>query len=205
MAGRLSSALLALFVLVGVSPALAQSKPDAATDSGATSGTGSLEPAGFPKRKIGLWEVRSTGAQSHGLAPSRYCVGEKTDQPDAHLDRRAGTKGACSMGAFKRAGTAWVAESICKEGKVNIISKAVAVGDFESIYRIDTVVTYDPPVSGIRKEDKDAIEASYVGPCLPNQRAGDMMIPGMGTLNMIDGTFRAEPSAAPKTRKKRGT
>ena len=108
------------------------------------------------------------------------------------------------MGAFKRSGLAWVAESVCKEGKVNIISKAVASGDFETEYRIDTVVTYDPPVSGVRKEDKDAIQANFVGPCQPNQRAGDMVVPGMGTLNMIDGTFRAEP-AAPSSRKRRGT
>ncbi len=109
------------------------------------------------------------------------------------------------MGAFKRAGMSWVAESICKEGKVNIISKAVASGDFETEYRIDTVVNYDPPVAGIRKEDKDAILANFIGPCQSNQRAGDMVIPGMGTLNMIDGTFRAEPAAAPTARKRRGT
>ena len=168
-------------------------------------GTGSLEPQGFPTRKSGLWEVRSTGAQSHGLAATRYCVGEKTDQAEAHLDRRAGAKGSCTMGAFKRVGMAWVAESVCREGKVNIISKAVASGDFETEYRIDTVVNYDPPVAGVRKEDKDAILANFIGPCLSNQRAGDMVVPGMGTLNMIDGTFRAEPSSGPALRKKRGT
>lgn len=190
-------------MIIAAVPAQAQVKSHSVTDS--SDSTGSLEPAGFPKRKIGLWEVRSTGAHSHGLAPSRYCIGEKTDRPDAHLDRSAGSKGACSMGAFKRAGSAWVAESICREGKVNIISKAIAVGDFETEYRIDTVVTYDPPVSGIRKEDKDAIQATFIGPCLSNQRAGDMIIPGMGTMNMIDGTFRAEPSTTSNARKKRGT
>jgi hypothetical protein len=124
---------------------------------------------------------------------------------DDHLDRSSGAKGACSMGAFKRAGIAWVAESVCKEGKVNIISKAIASGDFDTEYRIDTIVTYDPPMGGVRKEDKEAVTAYYVGPCLPHQKAGDMMIPGMGTLNMIDGTFRAEPVPGAGSRKKRGT
>lgn len=166
---------------------------------------GSLDPMAFPKRKAGLWEVRSTGAHSHGLEATRYCIGDKTDQADSHLDRRAGAKGSCTMGAFKRAGSSWVAESICREGKVNVVSKAIASGDFETEYRIDTVVTYDPPLAGIRKEDKDAVLATFLGPCLSNQRAGDMVIPGMGTLNMNDGTFRAEPTPVAGPRKKRGT
>lgn len=166
---------------------------------------GSLDPLSFPKRKAGLWEVRSTGAQSHGLEATRQCIGDKTDQVDSHLDRRAGAKGSCTMGAFKRAGSSWVAESVCREGRVNVVSKAIASGDFETEYRIDTVVTYEPPLAGIRKEDKDAVLATFLGPCLSHQRAGDMVIPGMGTLNMIDGTFRAEPTPVTAPRKKRGT
>jgi hypothetical protein len=156
----------------------------------------SIATEGYPKRKPGLWEVRSTGVQASGMSATQHCIGDKTDERDAHLDRVVGAKGSCTLGAFKRAGTSWVAESICREGKASVVSKAVASGDFQSDYRIDTVVTYDPPLAGIRREDKEALEAHYLGPCLAAQRPGDMVIPGMGTLNMIDGTFRAEP--APK-------
>lgn len=171
-----------------------------------SSGIVSAEPLPFPKRRPGLWEVRSTNSHALGLSATRYCIGEKTDHADGHLDRSAGIKGSCTMGAFKRAGSAWIAESVCREGKVNVTSKAIASGDFESEYRIDTVVTYDPPLAGIKKEDKDAVHATYLGPCLANQRPGDMVIPGMGTLNMVDGTFRAEAAAVTKpVRKKPGT
>jgi hypothetical protein len=160
---------------------------------------------GFPKRRAGLWEVRSTGTQANGLAATQFCIGEKTDSADAHLDRHVGTKGSCTLGAFRRAGAAWVAESVCKEGRTIVVSKAIASGSFDREYRIDTVVTYDPPLGGIKREDKEAVAAVYLGPCLAHQRPGDMLIPGMGTLNMIDGTFRADPAHAAPPPRRRGT
>ena len=161
--------------------------------------------ADFPKRRPGLWEVRIASAAANGLGPTLNCVGDQTDAQEGHLDRFAGPKGSCTLGAFKRAGDVWVAESICREGKSQITSKAVATGDFIHDYRIDTAVTYDPPLGGARKEDKDAIVARHLGPCQAHQRPGDQIIPGMGTLNMVDGTFRAEPPAAKAPRRKRSS
>lgn len=156
----------------------------------------------YPKRKPGLWEVRTVVAQASGLSPTKFCVGEGTDTRTSQLDRSVGARGACTLGGFHRAGLAWVAESVCREGKSRIVSRAIASGDFDTGYRIDTVVTYDPPLGGVRREDKEALLAHYLGPCEPGQKPGDMVIPGMGTLNMVDGTFRAEPAARPTRRKR---
>lgn len=147
----------------------------------------------YPKRMPGLWEVRTVVAQSAGLAPTRFCVGEGTDSRTSQLDRSVGARGACTLGGFRRAGTSWVAESICREGRSTIVSRAIASGDFDSEYRIDTLVIYDPPLGGVRHEDKEALVARHLGPCEQGQKPGDMVIPGMGTLNMVDGSFRAEP------------
>lgn len=145
-----------------------------------------------PKRRIGLWEIRSVGAQASGLPPTQFCVGERTDTPSAHLDRSVGKRGSCEFGAFERAGNAWLAESVCREGRTVVSSRSVATGDFVHRYRIDTQVTYEPPLAGVRREDKDALEARWLGPCARGQKAGDIVVPGMGTLNMVDGQFRAE-------------
>ncbi len=146
-----------------------------------------------PKRRAGLWEVRSASADTLGMAPTRYCVGESTDTADTHLDRSNGPKGSCSLGQFLPAGQGWVAESVCREGKNTVTSRAVATGDFENEYRIDTVVTYTS-AAGNRREDREAAVARWLGARERNQRAGDLVIPGMGTLNMGDGTFKAEPA-----------
>ncbi len=151
--------------------------------------------ADFPQRRAGLWEVRSAGAEASGLPPSLHCIGEFADSANAHLDRSVGAKGSCTMGAFQRVGEAWVAESVCKEGRTTVTSKAIASGDFESEYRIDTVVSYESAGTTSRREDKEAVLARLIGPCPAGQRPGDIFIPNMGTLNMVDGTFRAAPAA----------
>ena len=143
-----------------------------------------------PKRRPGLWEVRSAGVDALGMPPTRFCVGERTDSPGSHLDRSPGARGSCSLGEFVRSGEAWVAESVCREGKSTVTSRAVATGDFETEYRIDTIVTH----AAGRREDREAVVARWLGPCEPGQRPGDLVVPGMGTLNMDDGTFRAEPA-----------
>jgi hypothetical protein len=146
-----------------------------------------------PKRRAGLWEVRSANADSLGMPPTRFCVGEQTDSARAHLDRSPGLRGSCSLGEFVRSGEAWVAESVCREGKARVTGRAVATGDFETEYRIDTVVTHAAPGPSGRREDREAVVARWLGPCETSQRPGDLVVPGMGTLNMDDGTFRAEP------------
>jgi hypothetical protein len=146
-----------------------------------------------PKRRAGLWEVRSANSESLGLPPTRFCVGEQTDSARAHLDRSPGLRGSCSLGAFVRSGEAWVAESVCREGKSTVTGRAVATGDFETEYRIDTVVTHAAHGAPARREDREAVVARWLGPCETGQRPGDLVVPGMGTLNMDDGIFRAEP------------
>ncbi|MFA7504630.1 MAG: hypothetical protein WCZ28_08010 [Burkholderiaceae bacterium] len=144
----------------------------------------------FPKRRPGLWEVRQVGADAAGLPASLHCVGEHSDSAEHHLGRTPGVRGVCRLGPFVRAGDAWVAESVCREGKTVVSSRKIAIGDFRSHYRIDTVVRYEPPLAGVRDEDKDALEAKYLGPCDPGMRPGDMVMPGMGILNLDDGTLR---------------
>ncbi len=163
---------------------------------------GTLQPD-HPMRRAGLWEVRSVGAQAAGLEATKFCVGPKTDTPANHLDRSVGRRGACDFGPFERAGRAWLAQSTCREGRATVTSRSIASGDFLHRYRIDTVVQYDPPLAGVRREDKDALEARWLGPCANGQKPGDMIVPGMGTLNMVDGQFRAEPPTPPDARPRR--
>jgi hypothetical protein len=156
----------------------------------------------FPKRKVGLWTVKSVGLEQAGMPPTQYCVGEATDNATQHLDRKPGVLGSCTLGAFKPAQGGWLAESICKDSKTTIKSQAVLTGDLNLEYRIDTVVTYLPPISGTRKTDQDSLVAKFVGACSASQKPGDLVVPGMGTLNLNDGTFRAEPKPRAKAKNK---
>ena len=144
----------------------------------------------YPRRKVGLWEIRSNASDQHGLPPAHFCVGENTDNPGIQLDRAAGTKGSCTIGAFRRVGTNWTAETVCKDSRQTVISQSVASGDFLTEYRIDTLVFYSPPLPSGKREDREAVTGRYLGACKASQRAGDLELPGMGTLNMNDGTLK---------------
>jgi hypothetical protein len=179
---------------------IAQASAQAQQNAPAVSGNESIPPVGevvfdFPKRKAGLWELKGASAQAAGLPPAMLCIGDQTDSKPAHLDRLFGRKGACLNEPFKRVGNGWFAESVCKEGKVVVTSRALASGDFNAEYRIDTQVLYQPALNGVKKEDKDAVVGVFQGPCKPGQRPGDLTMAGMGKLNMIDGKVQqiAEP------------
>jgi hypothetical protein len=153
--------------------------------------------ATFPKRKPGLWQIRGTGLEQAGMPPTFFCVGEATDTDTRHLDRKAGVLGACSLGSFKPAQGGWIAESICKDNKTTVKSQAVLTGDLSLEYRIDTLVSYLPPIAGTKKTDQDSLTAKYIGNCSSIQKPGDLVVPGMGTLNLEDGSFRAEAIRKP--------
>lgn len=146
----------------------------------------------YPRRKPGLWEIRNAASDNLGMPPTSYCVGEQTDTAEHHLDRVAGEKGSCSIGPFKRVGISWVAESVCKESRTVVVSQSIASGDFQTQYRIDTLVFYSPPLANNKREDREAVVARYVGACAAGQRPGDLVVPGMGVLNMGDGSLRPE-------------
>jgi len=148
----------------------------------------------YPRRKPGLWEIRNAASENLGMPPTSYCVGEQTDTPANHLDRVAGEKGSCSIGSFKRVGISWVAESVCKDSRSVVVSQSVASGDFQAQYRIDTLVFYSPPLANNKREDKEAVVARYLGACGAGQRPGDLVVPGMGVLNMGDGTLKQAPA-----------
>lgn len=170
--------------------ARAQAGDAAPLRPGATRPIRPESPANFPRRRSGLWETRSDASESHGLPAARFCVGDDTDNASRQLDRVAGEKGSCSVGSFRRVGLNWMAETVCRDSRQTVISQSVASGDFLSEYRIDTLVFYSPPLPGNKREDRESITARYLGACKPGQRPGDLEMPGMGTLNMNDGTLK---------------
>jgi hypothetical protein len=73
--------------------------------------------------------------------------------------------------------------SVCKHEGMTTTSDAVITGDFESSYRSDMVIRYDPPQQGM-KDMKMVQEARWLGPCKPGQKPGDIMMQGMPAVNM---------------------
>lgn len=180
---------------------LAQASPGAASPQAATpvappsSAAGSAsarQGSRYPVRRAGLWEIQSSVSRANGLPPVRQCVGRHTDTASQHLDRSTGDRGYCTLSPFTRQGDVWLAQSVCRHSRNSVITRKVATGDFQTQYRIDTLVRTTRGKKS-RLLVQDSLTARYLGPCRSGQRTGDLVAPGMGTLNMNDGRFQALP------------
>ncbi len=142
----------------------------------------------FPKRKSGLWEIRTapagaTSAQSGGMT-MQMCIDEKTD--NAVQQETAGmVKERCSRQDVRRSGGQIVVDSVCKFGDTTATTHSVFTGSFDSSYRVDSRTVYDPPMAG-NKESGAVIEARWLSPCKSDQRPGDMILGNGMKINMND-------------------
>lgn len=137
-----------------------------------------------PKRKSGLWEIKIASDQAKGGYTVRQCIDEKTDD----LMKNTGQEGEklnCSKNEMRREGNRIISESVCKLRDSTATTRAVFSGRFDSAYQADIKSTYEPPMSGVR-EASTLIEAKWLSPCDPGQKAGDISIPGLPNINIQD-------------------
>ena len=144
----------------------------------------------LPKRKSGLWEIKTTSLGTGKAAPGaegasvQLCIDEKTD--DAVTQQAIGmAKQNCSKQDIRRSGNQMVIDSVCKFGETTATTHSVFTGSFDSSYRVETRSTYDPPMMGM-KEGNALIEAKWLGACKPDQRPGDMILGNGMKINMND-------------------
>ncbi len=88
-------------------------------------------------------------------------------------------------------------DTVCKRGGMTITTHALVSGSFDSGYRMDSTSTYDPPMRGMT-ESRTTVEAKWFGPCKPDQKPGDMIVPGMGKFNAQDLRERMQQMPKPQ-------
>lgn len=137
---------------------------------------GSAQAADLPKRKSGLWEVKTQMEGKPSNNAIQMCIDQSTDNV---LQQRAQETAPCSVMDVNRSGGKTTVHSVCKHENTTITSDAVITGDFDSGYKSDIKAHYAPPLQGMA--DMHFIqEAKWLGPCKPGQKAGDVIMPGMG-------------------------
>ncbi|HZP11742.1 MAG TPA: DUF3617 family protein [Nevskiaceae bacterium] len=142
----------------------------------------------FPKRKSGLWEIRtqSTGSSkataSAQAASIQMCIDEKTDDA-VQQQVTSAAKQTCSKQDVRKSGREIVVDSVCKFGDSTATTHSVFTGSFDSAYKVQTKSSYDPPMMGM-KEASALIEAKWLGPCKADQKPGDMILGNGMKINM---------------------
>lgn len=138
------------------------------------------DAADVPRRKSGLWEMKTQMAGIPPQGPIQMCVDQASDNV---MQERTKEKVNCPVMDISRSAGKVTIHAVCKHEGMTSTSDSVITGDFDTAYRNDMVIRYDPPQHGM-KEMKMVQEARWLGTCKPGQKPGDMIMPGKQKFNM---------------------
>lgn len=142
----------------------------------------------MPKRKSGLWELKTMTSNSPAPRTMQMCVDEQSDDILQNFGAGMGKK-MCSKNDMRKEGNQYIGESVCTFGGSTATTRSVFSGDFTTAYRGESKSTYNPPMMGMA-DATTQIEAKWTGPCKPGQKPGDIVMPdmpaGMPAINLQD-------------------
>jgi hypothetical protein len=141
----------------------------------------------LPIRKAGLWEIKlaKTGSPLPDMT-MQHCTDETIDR-DMNNMVSPMAKQICSKQDIQKTATGYVSDSLCSVAGVSIASHSEINGDFNSAYTVTTTSHSDLGSKGTPRDTVTRIEAKWLGACKPDQKPGDIVMPGGGfKLNVKD-------------------
>ena len=155
----------------------------------------------FPRLKAGLWEMERSGDRAT-TQPNRMtiCLDDTVQKQMFDMGNGA-MAGMCSRHDLRFSGNRGTGDFVCDIAGSRMHSKSTIVLTGNTAYRTEIRTTYDPPFMG-QKESTTILTARHLGGCKAGQRAGDVVMPNVQTLNVRDimgGAQPRAPAAAPRT------
>ncbi|RTL48362.1 MAG: DUF3617 family protein [Bradyrhizobiaceae bacterium] len=140
----------------------------------------------MPTRKAGLWEITMVMAGTQ-IPPRtvQHCTDPSIDKEmGATFDPMA--KQMCPQRNVQKTATGMVIDSTCNIGGISSTSHTQIDGDFNSAYTVQVTSTHPGLTGGPPKETNMTMQAKWMGPCKPDQKPGDMIMPGGIKMNIKD-------------------
>ena len=147
---------------------------------------GSARADELPIRKAGLWEMKvmRAGAPAPDMT-MQQCTDETTDKEmSTALSPMA--KDICSKKDITKTATGYVSDSVCGLAGVSIASHAEITGDFNAAYTVKSTSHSEGGPAAMKGDHVTTIEAKWLGPCKPDQKPGDIIMPGGMKMNIHD-------------------
>ena len=140
----------------------------------------------LPVRKAGLWEmkVQNAGAPKPEMT-MQQCTDETTDK-EMSTSFSPMAKDICSKQDIQKTATGYVSDSVCGIAGMTIKSHAEINGDFNSAYTVKSTSHSEGGPGGGARDSTTTIEAKWLGACKPDQKAGDILMPGGMKINIKD-------------------
>jgi Protein of unknown function (DUF3617) len=140
----------------------------------------------LPVRKAGLWEMKAsrTGSQVPD-STMQQCTDATTDK-DLSSSLSPLAKQICSKQDIQKTAAGYTVDAVCGAAGVSVTSHSEIVGDFNSAYTVTTNSHASLGDKGQPHDTVSKIEAKWVGACKPDQKPGDIVMPGGMKMNIKD-------------------
>ena len=140
----------------------------------------------LPIRKSGLWEMKilRTGSPMPEMT-MQQCTDETTDK-EMSTAFSPMSKETCSKKDIVKTATGYVSDSVCSMAGASITSHAEIVGDFNSAYTVKSTSHSEGGPAAMSGDTSPRIEAKWLGACKPDQKPGDIVMPGGMKINLHD-------------------
>jgi hypothetical protein len=142
--------------------------------------------AELPVRKAGLWELKMVRAGSPMPEMTmQHCTDETTDKAMTASGSPM-AKEICSKHDILQTATGYATDSVCSVSGISMKSHSEITGDFNSAYTVTTSMHSEGGPSGLPRDATMTIEAKWLGACKPDQKPGDIVMPGGIKINVKD-------------------
>lgn len=183
------AAALSLAACNKSAPPSAGSSQTAATAAPAAPATGPLTLDNLPRRKPGLWrQTMAMKGVDRPMPATEFCTDAASEAKMSLMGQQI-ARNKCQAPQFSRNLDGSISfTSACDMGEAGkMTSQGTISGDYNSSYKvqIDSTTTGGPP--GAPAERKMTITATWVGPCAPDQKGGDIILPGGRKMNVVEG------------------
>ncbi len=140
----------------------------------------------LPIRKAGLWDMKvmRTGSPMPDMT-MQHCTNEATDK-EMSTAFAPMSKEVCSKKDVQKTATGFVSDSVCAVAGVSISSHSEIVGDFNSAYTVKTTSHSEGGPAATKGDHETMIQAKWLGACKPDQKPGDIVMPGGMKINLHD-------------------
>ncbi|WP_213773242.1 DUF3617 family protein [Bradyrhizobium sp. dw_78] len=140
----------------------------------------------LPLRKAGLWEMKMARANSSSPETTiQQCTDEASDR-ELFTTFSPMSKEVCSRKDIQKTATGYVSDSVCGAAGVSITSHAEITGDFSSAYTVKSTSNAQGGPAAMQGDHAMTIEAKWLGACKPDQKPGDIVMPGGLKMNIHD-------------------
>jgi hypothetical protein len=140
----------------------------------------------LPIRKAGLWEMKTVKTGS--VLPEitvQHCTDETTDK-EMSTAFSPMSKEVCAKHDIQKTATGYATDTECTVVGMTIKSHSDITGDFNSAYTVKVTTHSEKGPSGAPHDATTVVEAKWLGACKPDQKPGDMVMPGGMKINIKD-------------------